>query len=83
MLDVVYQPIDLGEDGRAYRPAEVVFTNEADADEVSKPWNYNEPHSRTLYVMGNLTDYEAWKHDEVRKEALAKLTPEERSALGI
>lgn len=82
-MEKVYQPIDHGEDGRAHIPSQAVFINKADADEVSKAWNYNATSSRVLYVMSSIAEYEAWMIDEVRRKALAKLTDEERKALGL
>lgn len=79
----LWQPIDNGEDGRAYRIPEYAFTNERDALEISTPWNYGQGVARAIQVFQSLAEYHAWEADGVRRRALAKLTSEEKRALGL
>jgi hypothetical protein len=66
-------------EGRGYKKIIAFFENESDA-------------RRCVHRMGRVTEclvfetfleYEEWKGGETRRRALAKLTEEEREALGL
>lgn len=59
------------------------FTNKeaADAYKVKRPHDYI--YHRVLILVDNMEDLAAHTHTEMRKRALAKLSPEDKLILGI
>lgn len=61
------------------------FTSESVADSVvlGKNTMYRSYHKKTLTLFDSVEDFENNSRDKIRERALAKLTIEEKIALGI
>jgi hypothetical protein len=61
------------------------FSSEAVAEEVASKDNkmYRGVYKRTITIFDSIEDFENNSHDKIRARALAKLTVEEKNALGI
>lgn len=70
-----------GLDGRSNK--EVYFSNEEAASDWLKANTYDHKFKREYVVYDSPTDYVENSPESVKKRALAKLTPEERKALGF
>lgn len=78
-MKLIYIAYDDGEDGRRTTPI-AAFTKEIDAKEYGKsPWG----HVGTMELYESVKDYENNNLKAVRERALAKLSPEEKKALGV
>ena len=79
MLD--YQEWDGGDRHvhRAFFSPDIFPTEE---DKKKFKGQYNELFERSFMVFDSLEEYTQYKNGELKKQALAKLTPLERAALG-
>jgi hypothetical protein len=61
------------------------FTNETDAVKLIKtsPYYSSKPSKNSIMVFESYSEYEEWKSGEVKRNALSKLTKEEKIVLGL
>jgi hypothetical protein len=84
MIKRIYQPMDLGEDGRVVRPLPVAFTDRDAAERVAASINIGHDHAtQELWVCDTTDEWVTIQHNETRERALRKLTNEEKAALGL
>lgn len=58
------------------------LANKSDADRYLENNKFDMVEEKTIEIFDTLGEWDEWKTGEVKKRALAKLTAEERRALG-
>lgn len=59
------------------------LTSKDEADLYLKDHKFDAVFKQTFEIFDTLAEYQEWKSGKVKDRALAKLTPEERRALGF
>lgn len=77
-----FEVMDHGEDGRVFPGRHVAYiADEKDAKALAGNWL--SVGKKTIVVHDNRSDYDHFKSQALKDQALAKLTQEERLALGL
>lgn len=66
-----------------YNPREPAFLNKEDADEYIRDNKYDRFDQKTIKIYSSLDEYKVATDEELREQALAKLTDVEKEALGL
>lgn len=83
MKTITYYQFMQYDGGDRHYPKEPAFLNKEDADEFVRGNVYDHFDKKTVTVYESLEEYKETKSEQVKAQAIAKLTEVEKRALGL